>query len=77
MESATPTGMAILIGGQAIRGFSQTMDTCNFGDREFEILNGLPFVGHTDFGGLRYPGLETNIDDGVLRQPAMCWREPL
>lgn len=70
-ESATPTGMAILaeLASYASDFPEMAVDTIGygFGDREFEILNGLRlFVGHTHEESQRDCGimvLETNIDD--------------
>lgn len=67
-ESATPTGMAILAElASYSAGFPQmAVDTIGygFGDREFEILNGLRlFVGHTDSEDCGILVMETNIDD--------------
>lgn len=67
-ESATPTGMAILAElASYSAGFPQmAVDTVGygFGDREFEILNGLRlFVGHTHEVDSGILVMETNIDD--------------
>lgn len=67
-ESATPTGMAILAElASYSAGFPQmAVDTVGygFGDREFEILNGLRlFVGHTHEADSGILVMETNIDD--------------
>lgn len=67
-ESATPTGMAILaeLGSYSVDFPKMAVDRIGygFGDREFEILNGLRlFLGHSQEGTSDIMVIETNIDD--------------
>ncbi|MEG0377748.1 MAG: nickel pincer cofactor biosynthesis protein LarC [Eubacterium sp.] len=67
-ESATPTGMAILTElAECTKSFPKMSVNgvgYGFGDREFEILNGLRlFVGHTEETKCGMVVAETNIDD--------------